>query len=658
MPDVSGCRLLDLSRRQTAVAVGLALVVVAPFVVAVFQARADGWYPVADNATMLNVARQVFTEHTPLVGEVSSATRYGVLAFHPSPLVYYVLAPFVEAFGNITGMLLGAAFTSVAALLLTGYVVLRTAGPLAAAWAWVAALVMCWSVGGTAFVYPPFKTTAALLVIVLFLHTCAALVAGRGTLLPLWVLAGSYPAAATMRYLLPVAAVGGTTVLIVLVQRWRRAGLDPVSRASLRGRIDDVLTFGPAGRRSLWLAAGVAVVGWWAPVYEAVIHGGGNVAELIEGSRAAAESSDGLRRAAGEQARALLLDPAMTAEDHLADAWGQIGLVLLVLAGLAWLVVRHRDRLSRADGAVVVVAAAALGFMLVSLATIPADEGIGAYRTLGAVPVAGYALFAAGVIVARTLRPQLVLPPAAARAAVVAAVPLAAVAVSVPGPIDDDIDPVWAFDATRELVEQVEPHLESEGEWRPWLIGGRTTPTVFVGLTGGLGAEGIHLGVRTRAPGLGEPEGGIVRPMAGDLVLMPSFLPGPEGEGWRRIAAYEPTGRSEEEAAATADELLAFARATDPEVTEVFAESVPRLLCPELATESYQGDCPEADDVLAADNPLAELPAGVVALTYLVQFGDTSVPILVGEQPPDELLEAAERTWEDIPLSVYVLPAG
>jgi hypothetical protein len=91
---------------------------------------------------------------------------------------------------------------------------------------------------------------------------------------------------------------------------------------------------------------------------------------------------------------------------------------------------------------------------------------------------------------------------------------------------------------------------------------------------------------------------------------------------------------------------------------DVFADTLPRLLCPGLASEAFAGDCPAAEEVLAAENPLAEAPPGVVALVYLVQFGeDTSFPVLDGPRPPDAVLEAAARAWDDMPLSVYLQPA-
>lgn len=197
---MAGCRLRDLGSRERTIALVLGVLVGAPFVIAAIQAAVAGWYPVADEGTMLTIARQVFSDRPPLTGEVTSLDRYGIRAYHPGPLVFYVFAPFVALVGGSLGLLLGAAFVSAGAIVLIGYVALRTAGSGAALWAWATAMLMVWSLGGTAYLYRPFKTVSALLlVILLFLHLSAALAVGRPGLLPLWVLAASYPVAASMR---------------------------------------------------------------------------------------------------------------------------------------------------------------------------------------------------------------------------------------------------------------------------------------------------------------------------------------------------------------------------------------------------------------------------------------------------------------------------
>ena len=681
-----GRRLRDLEPRARRIGLALGAVVALPFVLAAVQARRDGWFPIADDGTMLTVARQVFTAHPPLTGETGSFDKYGIQAFHPGPFVYYVLAPFVRVLGGAAGLLTGAAVVSSLAVIGTGYVALRTNGARAALWSWVIALAMVWSLGGTAYVYRPFKAVSALLVLLVFLHLSAAVASGRATLLPLWVLAASYPAAASVRYVPPIAVVVLATLAVVAVARWRGTATvvaggdvggappeppepdDPgvavepgAAAAAGRGRIRALLTpSGPERRALLWSAA-VLLVCWWAPAYEALTNRGGNLVQLYRGGRAATGATEGLRVALAEVARALVLDPMM----HLADYQARrvpylLAAGLLAVLGVALLVV-GRHVLARRHWAHVVVAAAALAGITASLAAAPADEGFGAYQILGAVPIGAFALYTLGLVAAAVLGPRVVgraAPPAwLAPAAVVAL----AVVVAVPGPIDDDReDYPWGFAATQELIDEAAPHLRSDSYWNFWLVGGRTTPAIFVGLKAGLEAEGVETGLNARAPGLGDPEGPDPRPPAGDVLVMPSALT-PPGDGWAEVATYDPPDRDAAAADRAAEELLAFAQETRPVPLDALAGGLPRILCPGLAAEpsGYTLEaCPEAQAVLAADNPIAELSPAEVALVYLVQFGDiTTLPLFDGPAPPDELLDRARTGWDDVPLTVWAHPA-
>lgn len=671
-PALTGLRLRDLDRPQRWIAVALAVLVAAPFVIAAFQAMADDWYPTADNGTMLTVARQVFSANTPLTGEVASGTRYGAHPFHPGPFVYYILAPFVEVFGAATGMLLGAAFVNVSSIVLIGYVALRTAGRGAAIWAWITTLAMGWSLGGTAFLYPPFKTTLALLVITLFLFLCAALVSGRSTMLPLWALVISFPIAATMRYALPVMAIGAITVLVVAAQRWRRLGVksdddrdgdsdsdESADVDSVVRRVRRVLTLDRSEKRSVILAIVVFAVAWWAPVYEALTANGGNVREIYRASRTAAGQVDGVRLGAGELAKAILLDPVLTAADF--GSTHSAAVVVIALAGLAVaaLVARYRHDLGRARWSFVVVTAAALLLMLISLSSSPADEGYGNYRTLAASPVGGFVLFTTGLVIAVAVGPRLRTGPAV-RAVGIGALVLATAAVAVPGPIDGATEPLpWGFFATETLVEQAEPHLtDIGGRWEFWTLGGRTTPAIFTGFKAGMGAAGIDTGIDARAPGMESRLGDPIPPLAGTVLFSPTVI-SPPGDEWELIAQYDPPGRSETDATRTAEALHDFAVQTNPQPLEAFSGALPRILCPDLAISGFQGPCPEAEQVLASENPVAELSPGVVALVYLVQYGqDSQFPVIDGEKPPQALLDDAAESWDNLPLSVYARPAN
>jgi hypothetical protein len=135
-------------------------------------------------------------------------------------------------------------------------------------------------------------------------------------------------------------------------------------------------------------------------------------------------------------------------------------------------------------------------------------------------------------------------------------------------------------------------------------------------------------------------------------------MPRPSDE-WELVAQYDPEGWSEAEATRTAQALHDFASQTNPRPLDAFAGSLPRILCPDTAAGGFQEPCPEAERVLASANPMAELSPGVVALVYLVQYGeDSQFPVIDGERPPQELLDDAAAHWDDLPLSVYARPTG
>jgi hypothetical protein len=65
---------------------------------------AGGWIPIGDEATIVLRARDVFSAHTPLLGQFSEATAYlprGQYLFAPGPSLYWLLALPAQAF--VTG---------------------------------------------------------------------------------------------------------------------------------------------------------------------------------------------------------------------------------------------------------------------------------------------------------------------------------------------------------------------------------------------------------------------------------------------------------------------------------------------------------------------------------------------------------------------------
>lgn len=639
-----GRRLRDLDSSHRRVALALAALVFLPFVVAAMSAQSSGWFPSGDEGTMASAARQVVSSHPPLVGEITSAGKYNVQAYHPGPMVYEVLAPFVLVLGATAGMLYGAAIVGGLSLVLIGYTGLRMHGPVGALLAWATALAMSLSVGGSAYLYRPFKTVAAVLPILLALHLCAALVRGELSLLPLWAFAVSYPMAASAQYLIPVGGPAAMTVAVVLVHRVRQGG--GLRRLLPRSR---------RGRTRLAQFTAIVALAWWGPVYDALAHGGGNIVQLYRGAQASG-ASVGVKVAAKAIARAVVFDPAMTrtAQGERTAVHLAIALALGV-AVLVTLIVRRRS-LDRATWSNVAVAAVALPALVVALASNPAGEGYAFYRILAATPVAAFVVYAAATVAVRALLPDRSWP-VSGRGLAVAAAGVAALSLftMVPLPVQPEMEDMpWTFAAVPQLADQVEPHLTGSGRWRLAFAGPRSMLVTMSGLASELEARGVDTDL-SRPPALGAPTGRVPAPIAGELLVMPTFLV-PPGDGWTSVATYVPADRDTAAADAVATELVAEATARPPRPLPVLERSVQTVLCP--AVVFVPGRCPDAEAAMASPNPVASLPPAVVAIIYRENFTDVQpFPIIDAAEPSPALVRRLNATWNDLPVTVYLRAA-
>jgi hypothetical protein len=638
-----GTRLRELPRAERRLFLAIAIVVAFPFALGAVAAGADGWYPVGDDAVILTASRQVASAHPPLLGEITSSGKYGVASHHPGPLVFYVYAPFVVLAGGTTGMLVAAAAISASSMILIGYVTLRTAGPARAGWAWVAALATGLSIGGSAYLYRPYKSNAAVLPLLLFLFLAWALVSGRPAFLPLWVLTGCFAASATVQYLVPVAAITVVTVVTVLLDRGRAP-----PHADRRGLPARLAPSTRRGRATLLASAALALAAWWGPIYEAITDRGGNVRQLLRVTTAT-DGQIGLRSAFAEGARALVFDPARTGSEHGAGASAQAVAGLLVGAvGVVVLTVAWR-RLGRTDRRLALLAATALAAALASYAAYPDDEGFALVRLLALSVAGGFAWFAG----ANTVVGLAGSPPATSvrwlRLALVAsAVLVATTLVPLPLHAPDEYHP-WTYRAVPELTDRTERALTGRS-WSMRAVGPRSTLVVMDGIAAALEASG-HRTDLGRPPGFGARHGPLPGPADGQLLVAPSFLPAPTG-GWVPIATYEPDGRDPDEAAAAAEEAAAFVRTAGTDLSPLIRQALPQVLCPQLSFGP--GTCPEAEALLGADHPLGKAPPWLAAVVLVEQFDETMpFTMLDVPEPPAGLLDRLRRSWLDIPITIY-----
>jgi hypothetical protein len=350
------------ARHALVLATGLAAAL--PIIVVMIRAVAADWTALGDNAITAVRAYDVFTAHSPLVGQ-SSGGATSVLdqrAFCPGPLLYWLLA--VQAhFLDPVWMAITAGLVNIASIM--GAVALaRRRGGLLLMFATAAAIpVMLLSIPSHAY-SDPWNPWVPLMPFLLLIFLTWSLACGEVRLLPVAVLVASFVAQTHLAFLLPAVGVMAVGLAGLALSR-RRPG--PAVSGSVRR------PSGEGGSARPWViaAAVVFVVCWTAPVVEQATHRPGNFVLL---ARAASTDQPTLGTSAGAYAvaRAVGVRPwwlraPRGTEERIIDLQARpgarsLGSTIVVLAGLA-VVALVALRRRRHD----VVAAVALAFVLCAI---------------------------------------------------------------------------------------------------------------------------------------------------------------------------------------------------------------------------------------------------------------------------------------------------
>jgi hypothetical protein len=241
------------------VAVGLALVVVAPVLVAGLNGVARVWFPAGDWAVIETRVLDVGGAHTPLVGPYS---RDGWN--HPGPLLFWLLAvPYRLSGGHPSSMLLGAALVNAAAVVAILVFAWRRGGlALFAPMAVVLALLL--HTIGPALLRDPWNPWVTAVPFGLLIVVAWAATEGDRAALPVVAVVGAFTAQSHLAFL-PFAAILTLAAGVGFWLRERRA-------------------------RPLLIGAGVAVV-CWLPVLTEVVTGGPNTGDRLSYFRAAGDTA-------------------------------------------------------------------------------------------------------------------------------------------------------------------------------------------------------------------------------------------------------------------------------------------------------------------------------------------------------------------------------
>ena len=251
-----------MSRRLYGLSVVAAVV---PVVVAAVRAVERGWLPVGDNGYFALRARDVLTEHHPLLGTWTSASvGTGTNFNNPGPLLFDLLALPAKLVDSGAGLVVGAALLNVASIVAIAVVARRRGGDHVGTAAMVVTALLCWSMGSE-LLFDPWQPHSLLLPFLLTLVLVWSVAAGDLAALPVAAGVASLVVQTHLSY----------GVLIAGLAAWALAGLVLHLRRARDGERDRGVG------RILAVTAVVVALCWAQPVVEQLTGDGeGNLSRL------------------------------------------------------------------------------------------------------------------------------------------------------------------------------------------------------------------------------------------------------------------------------------------------------------------------------------------------------------------------------------------
>jgi hypothetical protein len=428
------------------------LLALLPIVTGTVRAISSDWFPIGDNGVVYARTTDVFTDDSPLLYMWSAGSGWAEEDFNnPGPTLYWIFAVPTTVFGP-SGMVVATALLNAAAIVGLALVGLRRGGPLVGVAVVAVAAVLSWSMG-SALLVDPWAPNSLLLPTLLYLALAWSVVDRDLLALPFVAGVGSLLLQSNLSYALLAPGLALFAAVVVGLHLWRERRRDAGTWPALRRRV----------RRVGWATAGVLVVAWTPAVVEQLTaEGTGNLTRIARGMGELPLSvgpERALQLVAGVVAlpswlsrgsfdRVYKLPPSTAAAVAVAVA------VAVVLGGLAWLGVRHRDRVAVAG---IATAGCALVLAFITTARSPVD-GFGeliAYRIRYLWAVAAFAVLAALVAALRRL-PQGREPRLGGAAVLVAVTAVAAVA-NVPAHwvVGGNHEPSYAPAVVRDLRPQL-----------------------------------------------------------------------------------------------------------------------------------------------------------------------------------------------------------
>ncbi len=375
------------------------LIAALPIVVSLARALSDLWMPAGDQGIIATRAYDVFSSHSPLVGQYSLVSEVvGHLTYSPGPMLYWLIA-LPARFGSPHTIALAMGIANALCAIAIVALARKRGGIVLMLVACVAVAVMCRSFMPEAL-HDPWNPSAGLLPFALLVFLCWSLACGEHRLLPAVALLASFTAQCQVAFLAPTLGLAAVGLIGLPISRRRPRGkrglesgepdtrempaLPSASRAVRRGRARP----GPLWP---WLLAALAVLMLcWAPAaIDEIEHSPGNLTLLYQ---AATMHSKKMGTTAGARAvvRAIGIPPrwlrtpgdlydtrlsdVTTAPSALAVISCIAILAALLTAGTAGAWRRRVD----------IASAAAIGLLLcAAFAAVAASTPVGSFKVLG-----------------------------------------------------------------------------------------------------------------------------------------------------------------------------------------------------------------------------------------------------------------------------------
>jgi hypothetical protein len=244
-----------------------------PVIASTLRALNDGWVPAGDQAIIATRAYDVFTSHTPLVGQHSDASALThQTVYSLGPMLYWLLA-LPARVGSPGALALAMGIVNTLAIVAVVALARRRGGRALMFMVAVAMVLMCRSLTPEVF-HDVWNPSAGLFPFTLLIFLCWSLACGEYRLLPLTVLVASFVVQCQLAFLPP--SLGLLAIGLLGLAASRRS---PVTARGVRPGVDR----GKRGPLWRWALAAliVALACWTPPLIDQIEHHPGNLTAVV-----------------------------------------------------------------------------------------------------------------------------------------------------------------------------------------------------------------------------------------------------------------------------------------------------------------------------------------------------------------------------------------